>query len=87
MFLWEDYQYFFNSSWVFLLLTTLQNFLLHRLSPFLSVPFYVIALVYHSPFQKKTFIIILQNTDCALKNHYILSNKTAINKDNNMDKK
>ena len=60
MFLWEDYQYFFNSSWVFLLLTTLQNFLLHRLSPFLSVPFYVIALVYHSPFQKKTFIIILQ---------------------------
>ena len=60
MFLWEDYQYFFNSNWIFLLLTTLQNFLLHRLSPFLSVPFYVIALVYHSPFQKKTFIIILQ---------------------------
>ena len=62
MFLWEDYQYFFYSSWVFLLLTTLQNFLLHRLSPFLSVPFYVIALVYHSLFQKKTFILILQKT-------------------------
>ena len=62
MFLWEDYQYFFNSSWVFLLLTTLQNFLLHRLSPFLSVLFYVIALVYHSLFQKKTFILILQKT-------------------------
>ena len=87
MFLWEDYQYFFNSSWVFLLLTTLQNFLLHRLSPFLSVPFYVIALVYHSPFQKKTFIIILQNTDCALKNRYTISSKTAINKDKNTHKK
>ena len=39
----------------FLLLTTLQNFLLHRLSPFLSVLFYVIALVYHSLYQKKNF--------------------------------
>ena len=28
-----------------------------------------------------------KNTDCALKNHYINSTKTAINKDNNTDKK
>ena len=44
-------------------------------------------LYYHPTTTGNLLILILQNTDCVLKNNYILSNKTAINKDNNTHKK